>query len=38
MNLDGAIRFGWTRAETDIGDSYFQRFGATFLFRYRPFN
>jgi hypothetical protein len=38
MNLDGAVRFGWTRAETDIGDSYFQRFGATFLFRYRPFN
>jgi len=36
FNLDGAIRFGWTRAETDIGDSYFERFGASFLFRYRP--
>ncbi len=36
LNLDGAIRFGWTRAETDIGDSYFERFGASFLFRYRP--
>jgi len=36
MNLDGAVRFGWTRAETDIGNSYFERFGASFLFRYRP--
>lgn len=36
LNLDGAIRLGWTRAETDIGDSYFERFGASFLFRYRP--
>ena len=35
-NLDGAVRFGWTRAETDIGNSYFERFGASFLFRYRP--
>ena len=37
-NLDGAVRFGWTRAETDIGDSYFERYGATFLFRYRPWD
>jgi hypothetical protein len=36
LNLDGAVRFGWTRAETDIGNSYFERFGASFLFRYRP--
>lgn len=36
VNLDGALRFGWNRAETDIGDSYFERFGATFLLRYRP--
>lgn len=35
-NLDGALRLGWTRAETDIGDSYYQRFGATFLLHYRP--
>jgi hypothetical protein len=38
LNLDGAVRFGWTRAETDIGDSYFERFGASFLFRYRPWD
>ena len=36
LNLDGAVRFGWTRAETDIGNAYFERFGASFLFRYRP--
>jgi len=36
LNLDGAVRFGWTRAEEDIGNSYFERFGASFLFRYRP--
>jgi hypothetical protein len=38
VNLDGAVRFGWTRAETDIGDSYFERFGVSFLLRYRPFS
>lgn len=37
-NLDGAVRFGWTRAETDIGDSYFERFGGSVLFRYRPWD
>ena len=37
-NLDGALRLGWTRAETDIGDSYFQRFGATFFLHYRPWS
>ena len=36
VNLDGALRFGWNRAETDIGDSYYERFAATLLFRYRP--
>jgi len=35
-NLDGVLRFGWTRAETDIGDSYYRRFGATFLMNFRP--
>jgi hypothetical protein len=38
LNLDGAVRFRWTRAETDIGNSYFERFGASFLFRYRPWD
>ncbi len=36
VNLDGAVRFGWTRAEADIGNSYFERFGSSFLLRYRP--
>lgn len=36
VNLDGAVRFGWNRAETDIGNAYFERYGATFLLRYRP--
>ncbi len=36
VNLDGALRFGWTRAETDFGNAYFRRYGATFLLRYRP--
>ncbi len=38
VNVDGALRFGWTRAETDIGDSYYERFGLTFLLRYRPWD
>lgn len=38
LNLDGAVRFGWTRAEEDIGKSYFERFAASVLFRFRPFN
>lgn len=37
-NLDGSVRVGWTRAETDIGDSYFQRFGATFFLHFRPWS
>ena len=36
VNLYGALRFGWNRAETDISDSYYERFAATVLFRYRP--
>jgi len=35
-NLDGAIRLGWTRAETDIGNAYYQRFGLSVQFNYRP--
>ncbi|MFV2006136.1 MAG: hypothetical protein ACC667_01750 [Longimicrobiales bacterium] len=35
-NLDGRLRFGWTRAETDIGNSYYERYGVTFLFDFRP--
>jgi len=38
VNLDGAVRFGWSRAETDIGNSYSERYGATFLLRYRPWD
>jgi hypothetical protein len=38
LNLDGAVRFGWTRAERNIGDEYYERFGGSLLFRYRPFN
>jgi hypothetical protein len=36
VDLDGALRVGWTRAETDIGESYFRRFGASFLLHFRP--
>jgi hypothetical protein len=36
INLDGAVRLGWNRAETDIGDSYFERYGLSVLLRYRP--
>lgn len=35
-NLDSTLRLGWTRAETEIGDNYFQRFGLTVLLNYRP--
>lgn len=37
IDLDAALQFGWTRAETDIGDQYYERFGVTVLFRYRPY-
>ncbi len=36
-NLDATLRLGWTRAETDIGDSFYERFGVSLLFNYRPF-
>ncbi|HKJ02208.1 MAG TPA: hypothetical protein VJ997_07125 [Longimicrobiales bacterium] len=35
-NLDGAIRFAWARAETDIGSAYYRRFGGSIQFNYRP--
>ncbi len=35
-NLDGAVRFGWTRAETDIGREYYRRFGGSIQFNFRP--
>ena len=35
-NLDTALQFGWTRAETDVGAQYYERYGVTVLFRYRP--
>lgn len=34
--LDGTVRVGWTRAETDVGDAYFERFGGSFIVRFRP--
>ena len=38
VNLDGAVRLAWNRAETDIGESHFERLGATFLVRFRPWD
>ncbi len=35
-NLNGTVRLGWSRAETEIGDAYFQRGGASFFLSYRP--
>jgi len=35
-NLDGGIRFGWTRAETDIGSAYYRRLGTSIQLNYRP--
>ena len=35
-NLDGTFRLGWTRAEAEIGEAYFQRFGGSFLLHFRP--
>ncbi|MBI4522043.1 MAG: hypothetical protein HY701_14495 [Gemmatimonadetes bacterium] len=34
--LSAAVRVGWTRAETEIGNAYFQRYGATVFLHYRP--
>lgn len=36
VNLDGAVRFGWARAETDIGSAYYRRFGLSVQLNYRP--
>ena len=30
------VRFGWTRAETDIGGSFYERYGVSFFINYRP--
>jgi len=35
-NLDAAIRLGWTRAETNTGNAYYQRFGGSLQFNFRP--
>lgn len=35
-NLSTSLRFGWTRAETDIGESYYSRFGTSLLLHFRP--
>ena len=35
-NLDGTFRVGWSRAETEIGGAYYQRFGSSFLLHFRP--
>ncbi len=35
-NLDAAFRVGWTHAETEIGEEYFERFGASFFLHFRP--
>jgi hypothetical protein len=37
VDLDATVRLGWTRAETDIGDSYYERIGVSLLLNYRPF-
>ncbi|MSR36644.1 MAG: hypothetical protein EXR95_08385 [Gemmatimonadetes bacterium] len=36
LGLDASLRLGWTRAEADVNDAYFQRFGVSMLLRYRP--
>ncbi len=36
FNLDGTLRVGWSRAETEIGGAYYQRFGGSFLLHFRP--
>lgn len=35
-NLDGTLRVGWTRAESEIGGQYFQRYGGSLLMNFRP--
>jgi hypothetical protein len=36
FNLDAAVRAGYTKAETDIGDSYYERSSLSLILRYRP--
>lgn len=36
LNVESAIRFGWTRAETDLADTYYSRFGVSLRMNYRP--
>jgi len=35
-NLAETVRMGWTRAETEIGEAYFQRYVGSFLMQFRP--
>ena len=35
-NLNGAVRVGWTRAEIDIGNAYYERVGISIRLNYRP--
>lgn len=35
-NLTSAARVGWTRAEAEIGESYYERYGLSVMLRYRP--
>ncbi len=37
-NLDGAVRWAWSRAETNIGRAYYQRFGMSVQLNYRPWS
>jgi hypothetical protein len=34
--LDAQIRFGWTRAETELGGAFYERYGLSFLINFRP--
>ena len=34
--VDGLFRIGWTRAETEIGDAYFERYSGSLFLHYRP--
>jgi hypothetical protein len=34
--LNGQVRFGWTRAETDVGGAFYERYGLSFFLSFRP--
>ncbi len=34
--VNALLQVGWTRAETEIGDAYFERYSGRLLVRYRP--